>query len=98
MVKKYQWTLPEVVRKESDNLHELAKTDVEKAIAEALEEMKHPKEEGLSADELDIVAEFVSMVAKGSSLKEFNAAVSEKKDKLNPRQLDFLRNLARTLK
>ena len=91
-------TASEDVKEESRVLHEMAKADVEGAIAETIEGMKNPKDDKMDSEELDDIAIFVEMVARGESLEEFEKKVIEMGDKLNDKQLGFLRNLARTMK
>src|SRR3990167_2578257 len=93
---------PERLKEESDKMYRLAKADVENRIAETIKELRIALEtpvgdNALTADDLDGVSDFVKMVAGGLKKEDINNKIVEIKDKLNDRQLSFLRNLIRTL-
>lgn len=93
---------PERLREESDKMYRLAKADVENRIAEMVKELKTALEtpvgdNALTADDLDGVSDFVKMVAGGLKKEDINNKIVEVKNKLNDRQLSFLRNLIKSL-
>lgn len=83
---------PEFIRSESDRLYNLAKNDVERAIKETLEQLKNPAN-SLSGDQLKALSEIVQAWSSGVSKEEFTAMVNKIKDKLDDKQMGFLRNL-----
>ena len=93
---------PERLREESDRMYRLAKADVENRIAELVKELKSTLEtpvgdNALTSEDLSGVSVFVKMVANGSSKETINKEIVSMKDKLNERQLSFLRNLIKTI-
>ena len=85
---------PELVAEISAKLYKLAKTDVEQDIQNY---MNAPAEGALTAEDLDGVRIFIQMLALGKNKEEINKAIIEVKDKLNEGQLQFCRNIIKTL-
>lgn len=77
---------PEKLKEVSDRLYSLAKNDVEKEIE------NYSKTTSLSQEELDSIATFAKLIISGKK-EEAEKLIGEWKDKLNEKQLNFLRNL-----
>lgn len=82
----------EFIKTESDRLYKLAKDDVERAIKETLEQLKNPAN-SLSGDQLKVLSEIVQAWSDDVDKEIFTEMVNKIKDKLDDKQLGFLRNL-----
>lgn len=85
---------PEKIAEISDRLYNLAKEDVERDIKKYLSE---PTKDSMDSEDLDKIAIFVAMFKDGKNKEELNSAIVSVKDKLNDKQLEFLRNLVKLL-
>lgn len=85
---------PDKIAEVSARLYSLAKQDVERDIKDY---MNTPAEDALTAEDLDGVSTFIKMLVAGKNKDEINTAIVGVKDKLNEKQLSFLRNLIKVL-
>ena len=80
---------PEKVKELSEKLHKQAHDDVERAYSNKLNELRSLKEVGLNTEELTGISTHIQMINAGASSNELKVVIE--KDKLNDKQVDFLR-------
>ena len=88
----------EEIQTASDKMYELAKADVERAIADTIKELEATEDDGLTQDELDQVAPFIKVMTDDKvedPVGTFKMMVANAKDDLNDKQLEWLRKYLR---
>lgn len=85
---------PDKIAEVSARLYSMAKEDVERDIKNY---MNAPADGALTSEDLDGVAVHIKAIASGIPKDDINKAIVAVKDKLNERQLQFLRNVLKTL-
>jgi hydroxypyruvate isomerase len=85
-------TTIEEQNKISDELYIIVKNEVETAARQYIEQLKNPAN-SLSGDQLKALADIVQAYSGGITKEVFTEMVNKIKDKLDEKQLGFLRNL-----
>lgn len=86
---------PEKIGEVSAQLFNLAKQDVEKDIENYL---NSPKEGSLTEEDLKTASKYIKTYTNGGSLDDFSKQVTDDKEKLNDKVLEFLRNFRDAIK
>ena len=79
----------EKIKEVSNKLFQMAQEEVETSCRNKLAEAESLKEVGLSTEELTGISTHIQMINEGASSNELKVVIE--KDKLNDKQVDFLR-------